>query len=271
MGATRGPGHLPFGGAYPTRGTGGRLRVRRALSPGASFPGPPRCASAEHMAFAGIGAFLFGHADDALAAALGGVTGLELVASASSGREAIAAVTAARPAVILLDLDLRGGTVAALPALQAAAPDSRIVAITDAGDPVRHTAALYAGARGLVRKHQLAELLPRALPKILAGELWFERQLVASALLATLAAKRRLEEEGERRAFLAPRRRDMLALSGEGLSDDEIAGRLSLSPGIVRTQVAALTKKLGLATRLELVAYAHLSGAMTGARPAAPG
>lgn len=211
--------------------------------------------------------FLVGHPLDALTTALGGASELRSAGAAPSSREAIALLKEVRPAVTVVDLDVRESSVAALPSLQAAAPDSRMLAITDAADPVRHAAALYAGARGVVRKHQIVDLLPRAVPKILAGELWFERQLVASALHAVLAAKRRLEGQGERRAWLPPRRRDMLALSGEGLTDDEIAARLSLPPGVVRSQIAALAKKLGLANRLELVAYAHQAGAVSGRPP----
>jgi two-component system, NarL family, response regulator LiaR len=214
------------------------------------------------MAPASIPVFLVGHRHATLDAAFGNAPELHPAGAAPSPRDAIPMLKEVRPGVTILDLDLRESTVAALPSLQAPAPDSRILAITDSADPVRHTAALYAGARGLVRKHQIPELLPRAIPKILAGELWFERQLVASALLAMLAVKRRFDDQGDRRTWLAPRRRDMLGFVGEGLPDDEIAARLALPPGVVRIQIAALTKKLGLASRLELVAYAHHSGAL---------
>jgi DNA-binding NarL/FixJ family response regulator len=215
------------------------------------------------MAPASIPVFLVGPPLDALTKAFSTAPELHPAGAASSTREALPTLKQVRPAVTILDLDLSERTVAAIPSLQAAAPESRVVAITDSAEPGRHAAALYAGARGLVRKHQILELLPRAIPKILAGELWFERQLVASALLAMLAVKRRDDEQGDRPTWLAPRRRDMLAFAGEGSPDDEIAARVALPPGVVRTQIAALTKKLGLANRLELVAYAHHAGALT--------
>jgi DNA-binding NarL/FixJ family response regulator len=218
---------------------------------------------------ASVQVFLVGLPPDALDAASSGATYLRPAGAASSPRDAVAVLEKIRPELTIVDLDLDERTVAALPSLQAAAPDSRIIAITDAADPVRHAAALYAGARGLILKHRISDLLPRAVPKVLAGELWFERQLVASALHAVLAARRKLEGQGERHAWLPPRRRDMLALSGEGLTDDEIAARLSLPPGVVRSQIAALGKKLGLASRLELVAYAHQAGAVSGRLPGA--
>lgn len=220
------------------------------------------------MAPGRVPVFLVGPRLETAAAASAAAGDLELAGTAPSLRDAVDAVGRLRPAVVVFDLDGNESAGAAIPALLAAAPEVRVLALTESSDPMRHAAALYAGARGLIRKDRAGEFLTRAVPKVLAGELWFERQFVASALVALLAAKRRLEDQGPRRVWLPPRRRDMLALAGDGLADDAIASRLSLPVGVVRSQVAALTKKLRLSSRLELVAYAHRVRASTALRTA---
>ncbi len=182
---------------------------------------------------------------------------LEVVGKAASGAEALARVAAAAPDVVLLDLDLGAEDGAALvPELLLRAPRARVLVLTGVRTQPRHEAAVLAGARGLVRKEEAAEVILRAIRHVHAGELWFPRTLLDAALQRSRASARGAAAPDQ----LTERERALVTLVAAGHRNAEIARRLHLSEKTVRNQLSAVYAKLGVPDRLQLMIHAYRLG-----------
>lgn len=185
-----------------------------------------------------------------------GAGAARVLGAAASASAAIRALRRTPPDVVLLDLDLGDEDgLEWLPEIQAAAPHSRVLVLTALRDAGREEEALRRGAVGFVQKDAAADVVLRALRAVAAGELWFEPRL----LRARAAAPR---GTGGRPAppSLTDRERDIVALVGKGLRNEEIARRLGISEKTVRNNLTAVFDKLGVSGRLELVVYAYREG-----------
>jgi DNA-binding NarL/FixJ family response regulator len=196
---------------------------------------------------------------DGLKAAISTEAAIAVVAETGDPREAIAVATASRPDVILLDDDLAGFD--ALPligSLAAAAPSAAVIVLTGARDPAVPARALQLGARGLVSKHERADVVIRAIQRVRAGELWFDRGTVSSEM------SRLLRPDGARlplpQQALTDRERDIVELVGAGLRNDAIAARLGISEKTVRNYLSVIYEKVGQTDRLHLAIYAYRHG-----------
>jgi two-component system, NarL family, nitrate/nitrite response regulator NarL len=170
--------------------------------------------------------------------------------------DAFAAVDAAlreRPDVCLLDVDLPGGGIATVAEIVSKVPTTRVVAFSDSRNDRELFAAVLAGAAGYLPKDGDLARLPLTLRGVLAGEAALPRALVA----------RLIEEvrERERRRRLAVahdlthREFEVLELLSENLSTAEIARRLFVAKVTVRTHVASVMKKLGVADRQSAINF----------------
>jgi DNA-binding NarL/FixJ family response regulator len=183
-----------------------------------------------------------------LARLLRSAPGIELVAEAADGAEAVHAVRAHRPDVAVLDLQMPLMT-----GLQAAAtiarelPDVGILVLTMSEDDATVWAALRAGARGYVLKSADEDAILRAVRAVAEGE-----------LVVGLGAARRVRGFFDRPApspletsfpDLTARERAVLEQLAQGASNAEIARRLSLTAKTVRNYVSAILAKLQVADR----------------------
>ena len=109
--------------------------------------------------------------------------------------------------------------------------------------------AVGLGVRGILRKNLSLELQVRCVEKVAAGEIWIEKQLVASLL----STQRIVLTRGERR---------IVVLIAQGLRNKEIAYRLGLTEGTVKVYLSRLFKKVDVSDRFELALWAigHLYG-----------
>jgi two-component system, NarL family, nitrate/nitrite response regulator NarL len=182
-----------------------------------------------------------------------------VVAEASNGVEAVAAVGAHKPDVVLLDLDLDGEHgLDLIPDLMASAPDIQVLVLTGVRDPETHRRAVMRGAMGLVLKDRAVATLLKAIEKVYAGEIWFDRSLIADVLRDRVRSEARAPSPEETQiATLTARERDVIALIVEGLRNREIAARLAISEATVRHHLTSIFSKLGVADRTELVIYAY--------------
>jgi len=181
---------------------------------------------------------------------LGGETDLEVIAETDSLRSVIRHVRARRPDVLVLDLGIPGqrSGIQTLSTIHAEAPDMQVVALTMNDDPAFARRALDSGAIGLVLKEMADPDLPTAVREASLG-----RRYVSPVLAARLAgAGGMAEHQGK----LTPREEEVLRLIALGYTSVEIATRLGLSPRTIETHRARIHRKLGLATRAELVRYA---------------
>jgi two-component system, NarL family, response regulator NreC len=177
---------------------------------------------------------------------------LEVVGSACDLSSATSQVQGQRPDVLVLDLSLPGGSsIEAIGQLREQAPETEIVVLTMEDSPVVAQRALSAGASGYVTKDLADRELPEAIRAAVHGEQYVSPQVA-----------HRLEElhRALTGSALTPREVEVLRLIALGHTSVEIARKLHLSPRTVETHRAHIHKKLGLATRAQLVGYALRRG-----------
>lgn len=198
----------------------------------------------DHAVFAdGLTALLSSEPDVAVAGIAHGVV------------EAGALAAKAQPDVVLMDYELLDGTgVEATAAVLSTCPAASVVMLTSFSDDAVLLAAIEAGCSGFVTKHRAGHEVVDAVRAAAAGE-----ALISPALLARLLP--RLRREPVRAAStLTAREIEVLDLLAEGLSNQAIADRLSVSHNTVRNHVQNLLTKLHAHSRLEAVATAVRQG-----------
>jgi len=199
---------------------------------------------------------------------------IEVIGEAVNGDQAVELATAERPDVILMDIRMPGTDGLAATA-QIAATDAlngvKVVILTTFETDEYVYQALRAGASGFLVKDAEPEELIRAVRVVHRGEALLSpsvtRRLIASlatrAPAVPAAAGRDPANPARPAADLArltEREREVLALVAQGLSNEEIAIRLYLSPLTTKTHVSHIMTKLGARDRAQLVVIAYESG-----------
>jgi two-component system response regulator NreC len=173
---------------------------------------------------------------------------LEVVSEASDVDSARRYVRGHHPAVLVLDLNMPGGSsLEAIPLLREESPETQIVVLTMQQEPAFAREALSNGALGYVLKEAAGEELVQAVRRAAVGESYLN-----PALGARLAAQPATGPEND----LSEREIDVLRLIALGHTNAEIAGQLYLSVRTVETHRSHIQQKLRLSTRAELVGYA---------------
>jgi two-component system response regulator NreC len=172
----------------------------------------------------------------------------EVVAEASDVDGARRYVLGHRPSVLVLDLNMPGGSsLEAIPLIREQSPDTQIVVLTMQEEPAFARSALSAGALGYVLKEAADEELVEAVRRAAAGESYLNPRL--GARIASEPAPGPPDD-------LSPREVDVLRLIAHGHTNAEIAEQLYLSVRTVETHRSHIQQKLRLSTRAELVGYA---------------
>ncbi len=181
--------------------------------------------------------------------------GFEIVAEASDADGAVHAAIRTRPDLCLIDLHMPGNGISAIGRIAAEQPETAIVALTVSRNDDDLFDAIRAGASGYLLKDTSPKRLPLALRDVLAGEAAMPRALVARLVdeFRERGRYRRIPVIGSRGAMLTSREWEVLELLEDGLSTNEIAARLFLSSATVRSHVAAILRKLGVADRAAAV------------------
>ncbi len=175
---------------------------------------------------------------------------MEVVAETGDTDSARRSVLGHKPTVIVLDLNMPGGSsVEAIPAMIESSPDTSVVVLTMQEDSAFAREALRAGARGYVLKQAAAAELVQAIRAAAAGGTWLNPELGARMAAAPPTPPGPPED-------LSDRELDVLRLVALGHTNGEIAGKLFLSVRTIETHRAHIQQKLGFSKRAELVRYA---------------
>ena len=187
--------------------------------------------------------------------------GMKVVATAADGTEALTRFPAARPDVLVLDLQIPAPDgVAVTGQVVALNPAVRVLILSASGEQADVLEAVKAGATGyLVKSASRAELLD-AVRRVAAGDTVFTPGLAG----LVLGEYRRLADAGSTSAQEAPelteRETEVLRLVAKGMSYKQIAERLVLSHRTVQNHVQNTLRKLQLHNRVQLVRYAIEQG-----------
>ncbi|HEV7656824.1 MAG TPA: response regulator transcription factor [Mycobacteriales bacterium] len=188
--------------------------------------------------------------------------GIEVVAEAADGRAVLDALARSRPDLVLLDIrmpDMDGLTAAET--IRTRHPDVPVVIVTTFHEDRYVARALDAGVAGFVLKSADPYELIGAVKAAVAGGTVLA-PVVARQILTSLRGRDLRDRLAARDevAALTPRERDVLALVGAGLSNAQIAGRLHLAEGTVKTHLSTILGKLGVANRVQAAILAHQAG-----------
>ena len=188
--------------------------------------------------------------------------GIELVATAADGEEALALAAEHDPDVVLMDLRMpRCDGIEAIRRLAERGDRPRAIALTTYADDASVLGALRAGARGYLTKDASAEQIRTAVEAVARGEAALDPAVqhhVVAALSEPAAAV--AEPSPELPDGLTPREAEVLALIAEGLTNAEIADRLVVSAATVKTHVNRIFAKTGARDRAQAVVYAYAHG-----------
>jgi DNA-binding NarL/FixJ family response regulator len=185
--------------------------------------------------------------------------GIEVVAEASDGDEAVAAARRYDPDVVLMDVRMpRLDGIAATRLITGAGLRARVLMLTTFGHDEYVYDALRAGASGFLLKDAPPEDLIDAVRIVARGDALLDPAVTR----AVVEAFARLPETSEPAAMaeLTAREREVLALLARGLSNAEICDRLVVSEGTAKTHVARVLGKLGLRDRVQAVILAYECG-----------
>jgi Response regulator containing a CheY-like receiver domain and an HTH DNA-binding domain len=175
------------------------------------------------------------------------IPGLVVCGSVGTAEEAVAAVAAAPPEVVLMDISLPGTSgVEATRAILAAHPRTAVLVITMVDDDDSVLAAVSAGARGYVLKGAPAAEIAAAIHAVAAGGAVFGALLAGRLLNGRSAGGAAVAAPG---GDLTPREVEILTLIGTGVSNQQIARSLGLSVKTVQNHVSRILDKLHAADR----------------------
>lgn len=186
---------------------------------------------------------------------------IRVVDEAEDGRLAVQRARRHRPDVVLMDVqmpDLDG--IAATAELLAAAPDAKVIILTTFEVDEYILGALRAGASGFLLKRSSPEQLIAAIHAVAEGDALLSPS-VTRRLIAQVAAHPTLGRVSDPRIDeLTPREHEVLELVAQGLSNAEIATRLTLERTTVKTHVQRILTKLDVRNRVEIVIAAYEAG-----------
>jgi two-component system nitrate/nitrite response regulator NarL len=182
-----------------------------------------------------------------------------IVARAGDGKDVPEAIEQFQPDILLLDLyipDSDGLTV--LKKLWKPTMKTKIIVLAESKNKNQFVQAMRLGARGIVMKQTGAELLIKSIRKIHAGEIWLDSGTMAAVMRQFSSRLGPTPPSSLAEGCLGLRRRELeiVALVTQGLRNQEIAQKLSISEQTVKNHLHNIFDKLAVSDRLELALYA---------------
>jgi two-component system, NarL family, nitrate/nitrite response regulator NarL len=185
---------------------------------------------------------------------------LKVVGNAGAWSDALSLVQRERPDVVLLAVSSSNSVdIDRLPQLFAASEETKVLVLSDSGDPELPPRAVRLGAAGIIFKNKPAEMLLKAIECVNAGEAWLDRTTTANLLRELSPRNKTVKKDPEEKkiASLSQRELEVIKLVGQGLKNKQIAAKLFISDVTVHHHLTSIYSKLEVADRLELLIYAY--------------
>jgi DNA-binding NarL/FixJ family response regulator len=187
--------------------------------------------------------------------------GFEIVGECEDGQEALEAVAADRPDVVLMDVRMKHMDGAEATRRLRENPDAPpVLVLTTFDDDEVVQAALSAGASGFVLKDAPGEDIIRATRVVAGGGAWLDPSVTGRVLETYRSQALPRAEEASKIEELTGRELDVLRLIARGATNQEIAGALFISEGTVKTHIGHILAKLGLRDRPAAIVFAFDHG-----------
>jgi len=189
--------------------------------------------------------------------------GMHVVGEAADGLEVVAQARATHPQIVLMDVRMPG--IDGIEATRRIVADgalagTRVIVLTTFELDEYVFDALRHGASGFLTKDTKPAELLRAIRLVAAGEALLSPSVTRRVVREFSTRPTRTLKPHPQLATLTEREREIVGLVGEGLSNEEIAARLVVSPATARTHVSRAMTKLGARDRAQLVVFAYQSG-----------
>ncbi len=189
---------------------------------------------------------------------------LSVVGECEDGAEAVEAVTRLDPDVVLMDVRMKQVDGAEATRRVNELPDPPpVLVLTTFGDDETVATALAAGASGFILKDAPGEDIIRAVRAVADGGAWLDPAITPSVVTAFRTTHLPRRRQSDRLGQLTEREREVLALMGRGLSNQEIADDLVVTEATVKTHVGHIFDKLGLRDRAAAIVLAFDHGLVT--------
>ena len=193
---------------------------------------------------------------------------IDIVGEAGSGSEAVSLAVATRPDVMLMDIRMPDGDGLWATEQIVGNPDlgqTHIVIVTTFELDEYVGRAIRAGASGFLVKDTEPDEFIRAVHVVAAGDALLS-PTVTRRLLERLSSELRETPDASQLSVITDREREVLALVGQGLTNEEIGKHLFLSPLTAKTHVSRIMAKLAARDRVQLVVIAYETGLVSPGR-----
>jgi NarL family two-component system response regulator LiaR len=188
---------------------------------------------------------------------------MEVLAEAGDGEEAVRLTSELKPDIVIMDIVMpKLSGIDATKQIRRVSPNTAVLVLTAYDDDRYVIGLLEAGAAGYLLKTARSSVLVDAVRTVRDGESVLHPSIVAKTLKY---AQRRQQDSGEPRngEQLSEREMEVLNLAARGMSNIDIAGRLSLSVRTVKAHLSRIFQKMGVASRTEAVVKAAREGWLT--------
>jgi len=197
---------------------------------------------------------------EGIRALLADQTHIEILGEASHFESGISIVKQNQPDLALLELNLNSKlNTEIIPAIIEASPYTKIILLTGLDDSSILQLAVQMGVKGIIQKSDSKLVLLKAIEKVLAGEVWIDRTMVANVLsrMSNNNGGRPVNDSQKQIDTISTREAEVINLVGMGLKNKAIANRLSISETTVRHHLTSVYRKLNVSGRLELAIFAY--------------
>jgi DNA-binding NarL/FixJ family response regulator len=182
----------------------------------------------------------------------------QVLATCNTGEDAIEAVRSHKPDIVVLDVKMPNGDgLSVLKRIHDEHLQTRVILLTASMKEDEVLQAMEAGVWGLVLKESAAVSLVDSVRKVTRGERALDQSLIVRALDRAVERQTGLRQAAE---VLSRREAEIVKMVAAGMRNKEIANKLFIGEGTVKTHLHAIYKKLGVHGRVELTLYAREHG-----------